>query len=268
MPQYIRRPPYLTDVDQNRNQDNILTQVAPVGSVIAWAGSTALSVPQDWLLCDGSAINRLAYAMLFAVIGTTWGAGDGSTTFNLPNLADSSPVGAGGTAGAVGASIGAAAGTGAHTHTITTGNDNTDHSHTVNSHNHGGNTGSTEPPNHTHIFTSGGVSADHYHTGKTQSPNAGHGHDNTTNQFAGRPTNVSAFASAPDTNGASSDHTHSGTTAGIGAGIAHTHTIAGDTPGTGGRSAFHQHAGTTDSTGTGSTGNYSPSKVMRFIIKT
>ena len=57
----------------------------PVGIVQAFAGST---IPQGWLLCDGSAVSRTTYAKLFSVIGTTYGAGNGSTTFNLPNLVD------------------------------------------------------------------------------------------------------------------------------------------------------------------------------------
>lgn len=57
----------------------------PVGVVQAFAGSTT---PAGWLLCDGSAVSRTTYAKLFAVIGTTYGAGDGSTTFNLPDLVD------------------------------------------------------------------------------------------------------------------------------------------------------------------------------------
>lgn len=55
----------------------------PPGTVTAFAGSTA---PEGWLLCDGSAVSRTAYAALFAVIGTTYGAGNGSTTFTLPDL--------------------------------------------------------------------------------------------------------------------------------------------------------------------------------------
>lgn len=59
--------------------------IAPVGCVQAFAGSTT---PQGWLLCDGSAVSRTDYADLYAVIGTTYGDGDGSTTFNVPNLID------------------------------------------------------------------------------------------------------------------------------------------------------------------------------------
>lgn len=60
-----------------------LDLLEPVGSVIEFAGST---VPSGYLECDGSAVSRSEYSSLFAVIGTTWGAGDGSTTFNLPDL--------------------------------------------------------------------------------------------------------------------------------------------------------------------------------------
>lgn len=59
--------------------------ITPTGSVLAFAGSTS---PDGWLLCDGSAVSRTDYAALFAVIGTTYGTGDGSTTFNVPNLVD------------------------------------------------------------------------------------------------------------------------------------------------------------------------------------
>ena len=54
----------------------------PVGSYIHFAGS---SVPDHYLLCNGAAVSRTTYSALFAVIGTTYGSGDGSTTFNLPD---------------------------------------------------------------------------------------------------------------------------------------------------------------------------------------
>ena len=58
---------------------------ALVGSVAWYAGA---GTPENYLLCDGSAVSRTDYADLFAVIGTAYGAGDGSTTFNLPLLTD------------------------------------------------------------------------------------------------------------------------------------------------------------------------------------
>ena len=63
---------------------------SPTGSVIMFAGSTA---PTGYLLCDGSAISRTTYSALFNAIGTAYGAGDGSTTFNLPNFKSKVPVG-------------------------------------------------------------------------------------------------------------------------------------------------------------------------------
>jgi microcystin-dependent protein len=61
----------------------ILTKAGFVGEVTAMAAS---SVPTNWLECDGAAVNRTTYAALFAVISTIYGVGDGSTTFNLPDL--------------------------------------------------------------------------------------------------------------------------------------------------------------------------------------
>lgn len=55
----------------------------PAGKVEAYAGST---IPDGYLLCDGSAVSRTTYSRLFSAIGTTHGAGDGSTTFNVPDI--------------------------------------------------------------------------------------------------------------------------------------------------------------------------------------
>ena len=57
-----------------------------------YAGASA---PAGWLMCDGSAVSRTTYASLFTAISTTWGIGDNSTTFNLPDLRESAPVGVG-----------------------------------------------------------------------------------------------------------------------------------------------------------------------------
>ena len=63
-----------------------------VGGIVAWSGS-ASSLPDGYFLCDGSAKSRTTYDALYAVIGTTHGAGDGSTTFNLPDLSGRFVVG-------------------------------------------------------------------------------------------------------------------------------------------------------------------------------
>ncbi len=65
-------------------QMNIISSLlTPTGAVLPFAGSTA---PTSFLLCFGQAVSRVTYADLFGVIGTTYGVGDGSTTFNLPDL--------------------------------------------------------------------------------------------------------------------------------------------------------------------------------------
>lgn len=67
-----------------------LTSLVPAGCIMQYGASSA---PSGWLLCDGSAVSRSTYATLFAIISTTYGSGDGSTTFNLPNLKGRVPVG-------------------------------------------------------------------------------------------------------------------------------------------------------------------------------
>lgn len=62
----------------------------PVGSIMPYPKATA---PENWLTCDGSAISRTDYSELFNAIGTTFGEGDGSTTFNLPNIKGRTIVG-------------------------------------------------------------------------------------------------------------------------------------------------------------------------------
>ena len=65
----------------------------PAGTVAMWAGGDP---PRGWFNCYGGAVSRTTYAALFAVIGTTYGAGDGSTTFNVPNMSARFPLGRGG----------------------------------------------------------------------------------------------------------------------------------------------------------------------------
>lgn len=67
-----------------------LSDANPPGTIIMYAANTT---PDGYLLCDGRAVSRTTYAELFTAIGTTWGAGDGSTTFNLPNATNRFPEG-------------------------------------------------------------------------------------------------------------------------------------------------------------------------------
>ena len=66
-------------VDQAKDE---LIEVLMIGTILPFAGG----IPPGFLLCDGSAVSRETYSLLFAEVGTTYGAGDGSTTFNLPDL--------------------------------------------------------------------------------------------------------------------------------------------------------------------------------------
>ena len=60
-----------------------------VGAIKPW---TKAAAPDGYLLCNGAAVSRSTYADLFAIVSTTYGAGDGSTTFNVPDLQDNVPV--------------------------------------------------------------------------------------------------------------------------------------------------------------------------------
>ncbi len=66
----------------------------PTATIVPWSSA---SVPAGFLECNGTAVSRSTYSALFAIVGTTYGAGDGSTTFNTPDLADNVPVGKSGT---------------------------------------------------------------------------------------------------------------------------------------------------------------------------
>lgn len=125
-----------------------------VGEIIAYGGGVA---PTGWLICDGSAVSRTTYASLFTILGTTYGAGDGSSTFNLPDLAGRFPLGADG-AHARGSVAGVEQITltldnlPAHTHTIA-------HTHDI-THAHG--MGHTHDMSHGHGNVSS--SGNHHHT--------------------------------------------------------------------------------------------------------
>lgn len=70
--------------------DQLLKLIVPTGLISPFGGPTA---PDGFLLCDGAAVSRTEYADLFAVIGDSYGVGDGSSTFNLPDLQGRVPVG-------------------------------------------------------------------------------------------------------------------------------------------------------------------------------
>lgn len=98
---------------------NVFEKAPPIGSIVMWAGGSA-DVPAEWKLCDGSAISRTTYSDLYTLLGNTFGAGNGSTTFNIPDMRDRFVVGAGTS----------------YSRNSKGGSASVSHSHTVNSHTH------------------------------------------------------------------------------------------------------------------------------------
>lgn len=107
-----------------------VSDTLPIGSVVEWYSDY---VPDNWLICNGQAISRTVYSDLFAVLGTKYGSGDGTSTFNLPDMKSRFPVGynSGDTDfNELGKLGGSKTQSTSHTHTIA------GHSHTVNAHRH------------------------------------------------------------------------------------------------------------------------------------
>jgi len=271
-----------TDLQDAATYKQAVSASTPIGSIVEYAGSTA---PTNWLLCYGQAISRTTYATLFGIIGTTYGAGDGSTTFNLPDKRGRVSVGKdnmGGTSAnrvtsaissvdgaALGGSGGGAtvflseANIPAHTHSGTTS--------TAGAHAHAGTTLSAG--GHTHIGDTD-LAGGHSHTGNT-SYAGDHSHSYQRPAYIGLygrvGLNFVVFQSGGDTTSTAgghshdittnyfANHNHSFTTASSGA---HTHDFATDIR------ADHQHSFTTSSVGSGQAhGNMQPSIVFNTIIR-
>lgn len=157
----------------------------PVGAIIPYAGT---SVPTGWLVCDGSAVSRATYATLYSAIGTTYGSGDGATTFNLPDLRGRFPLGkadsgTGSTLGATGGALDHTHTGPSHTHAITAA---VNHTHTISA----DGTGATGAPSAATTVASGAgasvASSTHTHTGPSHShggatgSNGAHDHGGAT----------------------------------------------------------------------------------------
>jgi microcystin-dependent protein len=155
--------------------------LAPTGTVLPFAGSAA---PTGWLLCFGQAVSRTTYASLFATLGTTYGSGDGSTTFGVPDLRGRIPGGKdnmGGSAasrltsggsGVDGATLGAAGG--AQTHTLD--------SNQIPSHTHGappGSNGFWGDAGGLYAVNAGGSTVNTNRYSATASTGGGTAHNNT-----------------------------------------------------------------------------------------
>ena len=218
----------------------VQSEILPAGSLMQFAGTNA---PTGWLICDGSAISRSTYANLFAVIGTTYGAGNGSTTFNLPDMRGRTPIGVGQGSGLTDRSLGDS--DGEETHILT----------------------SSEMPAHNHTFsTTTDSGGSHSHTGTTDE-HAGHKHPADYGDSAGTPlytytygvydsstNNWGAVGGRDQINvipytGIAGDHSHTLTTS---THNGHTHEVSGTTNNRGGGTAHN---------------NMQPFLALNFIIK-
>lgn len=184
----------------------------PIGAVMPFAGATA---PVNWLIADGTAVSRTTYAALFAVCGTTYGAGNGSTSFNLPNLTNRVPVAAGGSysRGATG---------GASTVTLTTS--------TMPSHGHSLSGTASSAGSHGHSISGGTDSGgDHSHGVGNQS--------SRSDILAGGGTTTASTGGG--STGSGGGHTH-GISGSIGAGGDHSHSLSGSV-GSNGSDGAHEN---------------------------
>jgi microcystin-dependent protein len=206
----------------------------PAGMLTMTATNTA---PSGWMLCNGSAVSRTTYADLFTAIGTTYGVGDGSTTFNIPDFRGRVAVGADSSQtefDALGETGGSKTSVASHTHGI--------------DHDHPSFTSGTDDTDHGHAGWSGGINANHVHTTNTAG-DAGSFLSGSTNNYRYTDTGSPSL----NTGTVSSDHAHYTTV--------------------GGRSALHGHpidvpAFTGNSASQGVTsGNLQPYITINYIIK-
>ncbi len=173
----------------------------PPGVVLPYATSSA---PNGYLLCDGSAYSRATYAVLFAIIATTYGSGDGTTTFNIPDMRGRLPIGTSGSF--------ALASTGGSANKTLTNTELPSHTHTGTADSAGAHTHGVSDPGHSHNELNG--YDDHNNSNQPGQAASGDGTDNI----------VTGYATTTDTTGISvlsgGAHTHTFTTAATGTGSA------------------------------------------------
>jgi microcystin-dependent protein len=80
------RTPIDSSVSFSKLVEAVQNTLVPTGSVVAFAFNASAGIPEGWLECNGFAISRSTYSNLYSKIGVSYGSGDGSTTFNLPDL--------------------------------------------------------------------------------------------------------------------------------------------------------------------------------------
>ena len=202
------------------------TNRSEVGAIKPWGKATA---PVGYVLCDGTAISRTTYAELFVVIGTTYGAGDTSTTFNVPDLQGKSPQ------GYDGSTYNLAATGGANTVTVAVTNNQA---------------ATNSLTNNQAVSVTGSIS----NTSLTTAQVASHSH---TYQRRSQSGNIRQSLGAENAFG----DTNTGS-AGSGTGHTHAHTLSGTL--TGSVTATTSLTGSVTASGTNS---FSPYVVVNYIIK-
>lgn len=127
----LKNGPDLLVIGSLSTEDRVsMDTLVPIGTIMPFSGATQPN--SRYLFCDGSPVSRTTYLELFGLIGTTYGIGDGSTTFNLPDLRGRTPIGVG---NGTGTNRTLAQKVGAEQHTLVTAEMPT-HTHTQNAHNH------------------------------------------------------------------------------------------------------------------------------------
>ena len=218
--------------------DQFVSQAMPIGSILDFAGPNA---PSGWLICDGRTISRVTYSALFAVIGTAWGVGDGSTTFALPDTRGRSGVGAGTVTDQGGLAFGFGYATKwGYVYQTITQNNLPNYMLTTTSvadHNHTGSTsasavsGMTDSQGqHSHLGQTGGSTSDHTHSGVTNFTGE-HTHQylqatTGSGSLAAGGSAMTIAAQTATSNGGAANHQHSFTTGGFS--NDHAHAITAD----------------------------------------
>jgi microcystin-dependent protein len=224
----------------------------PTGGVTMYGAGSA---PSGWLLCDGTAVSRVTYAALFAVISDTYGVGNGTTTFNLPNLKGRVPVGFD-SAQTEFDVLGEASG--AKTHTLTT-TEIPSHAHGMSSHTHDMSSHTHNMSSHTHPGGTHTHSYQHIHIVASRSLNGGNvsGSGNTFLLASGGYSSLTGTSDQdPETtSGPGSYNTGAPSTA---------NTAGPSSANTGGPSTANTANAGSDS----AHNNLQPYLVMNFIIKT
>lgn len=236
----------------------------PAGTVFPFAGQT---IPNGFVLCQGQELSRATYKRLFDAIGTTYGSGDGSTTFNVPNLSATFPLGANNTykLGQKG---------GEEKHTLTT-NEMPSHTHTQNAHSHSAS--SSSAGSHTHSGSANWIDG-HTHSGSGTTGGAG-AHNHSLHWGDNGPSNGNYIMYG--WKGTNSNENY--TTTGVVDVGAHTHGFSFSTSSNGGHShglsinsnGAHSHTisvsnqtATNNNTGGGQAhNNMPPYLAMNYIIK-